>query len=160
MSGVSSEPGKMWFNGWVWNSGSHSVTRLPLAVALRGRRREAGNDAFCHAMGVRAHFLTNCTALKFGGRFGDFGSADARCVVKVFSRHFTFDLSPFFFFLPGKTFAESILQPWSLTLRRESVFCFCLFWLDLVRCYRGLQLKPTITLKKKVEAISRWPSFD
>lgn len=28
MSEVSSKPEKMWFNGWVWNLGSHSLTKL------------------------------------------------------------------------------------------------------------------------------------
>lgn len=103
MSGVSSEPGKMWFNGWVWNSGSHSVTRLQLAAALRGRQREGGNDGFCHAMGVQAHFLTNCIALKFRGLGGILRLWLSRCTLcceTVLSAFYIWSLSLFFFFFP------------------------------------------------------------
>lgn len=139
MSGVSSEPGKMWFNGWVWNSGSHSVTRLQLAAALRGRQREGGNYAFCHAMGVQAHFLTNCIALKFRGSGGILRLWLSRCTLcceTVLSAFYIWSLSPFFFpfFRLGKTFADSILQYWSLTLTTID-FEFDLD--DLVCCCEG-----------------------
>lgn len=35
MSEVSSKPEKMWFNGWVWNLGSQSLTKLLHTTALR-----------------------------------------------------------------------------------------------------------------------------
>lgn len=35
MSEVSSKPEKMWFNGWVWNLGSHSLTKLLHATSFR-----------------------------------------------------------------------------------------------------------------------------
>lgn len=146
MSVGSSQSGEMWFNGWVWKSASHSVTGLPLALTLPGRRRKLENDAFCHAKRGAGIFFDKLHGIKIlwrkGGREGRREGATLAQQLqaafgKVISLHFSFNRPPPLF---GKKH--------NLTLRRigEIVHFLVYFQLDdPICCYSSWKPKPTWT---------------
>lgn len=66
MSEVSSKPEKMWFNGWVWNLGSHLLTKLLHTTALR--QQSAKQE--------------KCMTLKSSGESFDFGMQMCKILYK------------------------------------------------------------------------------
>lgn len=79
MSEVSSEPAKMWFNGRVWNLGSHSLTKLLHTTALR--RQSAKQE--------------KCMTLKSSGEGGGFDFGTQMCKILYKSSLFLNEKSTF-----------------------------------------------------------------